>query len=240
MASEIYVALSGQMAMETRLATVANNVANMRTGGFRAEAVTFETVLSDYRKDRVNFATIGETTIDRAAGPIEATGNALDVAIVGEGWFGIETASGLAYTRDGRFTVSPEGDLQSLTGHAVVDEGGAPIQIELAAGPVIIGADGRIQQSGRDVGVLGLFELASDAKLSRYGDTAVLSERPGEAVEDRLANGVRQGFRENSNVNAVQSITELIAIQRAFDHAQTAIADRNDALEQAVRTLGAE
>ena len=240
MASEIYVALSGQMAMETRLATVANNVANMRTAGFRAETVDFDTVLSDYQADRVNFAAVGETFIDRSAGPIEPTGNALDVAIVGEGWFGIETPAGLAYTRDGRFTVSPEGDLRTLTGHGVVDEGGAPIQIDLAAGPLNIGADGRIVQGERDVGVIGLFGLDGTANLSRYGDTAILSDRAGEPLTDRLANGVRQGYREGSNVNAIQSITELITIQRAFDNASTAIGDRQDSLEQAVRILGAD
>jgi len=70
-ASELYVSLSGQMAMETRLTTVASNVANMRTAGFRAETVNFDTVLSDYRADRVNFAAVGETHFDLSAGPVE-------------------------------------------------------------------------------------------------------------------------------------------------------------------------
>lgn len=239
MASEIYVSLSGQMAMETRLATVANNVANMRTAGFRAETVDFDTVLSDYRADRVNFATVGETYIERAAGPIEATGNPLDVAIVGEGWFGVETPSGLAYTRDGRFTVTTEGDLKTLTGYGVVDEGGAPIQVDTRGGPIAIGADGRMIQDGRDVGVLGLFQLPDSANLTRYGDTALLSDVAGEPMVDRLVNGVRQGYREGSNVDAIQSITELITIQRAFDNSAKAIADREETMQQAVRSLGA-
>lgn len=239
MASELYVALSGQKVMETRLATVANNVANMNTAGFRAEVTRFDTVLSDYRRDRVNFAAVGGTYIDRTAGPVEATGNALDVAIVGEGWFGVETPAGLAYSRDGRFTVSTDGDLRTLTGHAVVDEAGAPIQLDRSAGDVVIGADGTIRQEGRDVGVLGLFTLPADATLSRYGDTAILSDVPGEPVDDRIGNGVRQGYREGSNVDAVASITELIQIQRTFEHAASAVRDREEALAAAVRTLGA-
>ncbi len=240
MASELYVSLSGQMVMQTRLSTVANNVANMRTGGFRAETVNFDTVLSEYRADRVNYAEVGEMHIERAAGPIEATGNPLDVAIFGDAWFGIETPSGLAYTRDGRFTISAEGDLKTLTGYGVVDEGGAPIQLEPGGGEIIIGADGTMTQSGRNLGVLGLFTLPEDAPLSRFGDTAVLSEIAGEPVLDRLTNGVRQGYREGSNVNPIQAISELIEIQRAFDNASTAIADREEALQRAVRTLGAE
>ncbi|UOM34333.1 flagellar basal-body rod protein FlgF [Acuticoccus sp. I52.16.1] len=240
MASELYVSLSGQKAMETRLATVANNVANMRTGGFRAETVNFDTVLSDYRADRVNFAAVGEMHIDRSAGPIELTGNPLDVAIFGDGWFGVETPSGVAYTRDGRFSISPEGDLRTLTGYGVMDEGGAPIQLEPAGGEVIIGADGTMTQGGRQVGVLGLFTIAADADLTRYGDTAVLTDVQAEPVVDRLANGVRQGYREGSNVNAIQAISELIEVQRAFDHSTTAVADREETLQRAVRTLGAE
>ena len=240
MASELYVSLSGQMAMETRLATVANNVANMRTAGFRAETVDFDTVLSDYRSDRVNYASLGETHIDRTAGPIEATGNPLDVAIVGEGWFGVETPSGTAYTRDGRFTISAEGDLRSLTGYGVLDEGGAPIQLEAGGGAVVIGADGTIMQDGRNVGVLGLFAISDEVELTRFGDTAVLTEREAEPILDRLANGVRQGYREGSNVNAVQAIAELIEIQRAFDTANSVIRDREESLQRAVQTLGAE
>ncbi|RAI00933.1 flagellar basal-body rod protein FlgF [Acuticoccus sediminis] len=240
MASELYVSLSGQMAMETRLSTVANNVANMRTAGFRAETVNFDTVLSDYHADRVNFAAVGEMHIDRSAGPVELTGNPLDVAIVGEGWFGIETPSGTAYTRDGRFTVSAEGDLRSLTGYAVLDEGGAPIQLDINGGPVEIGADGTMIQNERNVGVLGLFMLSDEANLTRYGETALLSDVVGEPVVDRVANGVRQGYQEGSNVNPIQSIAELIEIQRAFDNATAAVGDREETLQRAVRTLGAD
>lgn len=239
MASELYVSLSGQMAMETRLTTVASNVANMRTAGFRAETVNFDTVLSDYRADRVNFAAVGETHFDLSAGPVEPTGNPLDVAIVGDGFFGIETPAGTAYTRDGRFTISAEGDLRTLTGYGVLDEGGAPIQLQADGGEVTIGSDGAIVQDGRAVGVLGLFALSPDAELIRYGDTALLSGTEAEPMENRLVNGVRQGFREGSNVNAIQAIAELIEVQRAFEFATTVIGDREESLGRAVRTLGA-
>lgn len=240
MSSEIYVALSGQMAMQTRLATVANNLANMRTAGFRAQTVTFETVLSEYGRDAVAFAAADEAYLDRAAGPVEATGNMLDVAIVGEGWFAIETAGGTAYTRDGRFHLNVEGDLLTLTGHRVLDDGGAPIQIDPAGGAVDIGGDGRIIQAGRDIGILGLFSLAPEARLSRYGDSAVLSPTPGEPIVDRAANGVRQGYLEGANVNAIRAIAELIEIQRAFEYANATIEDRQQTLQEAVRILGSD
>lgn len=240
MPSDLYVALSGQITMDERLATVANNVANMRTAGFRAETVQFSSVFSSTRAESVAFATVGESHLDRAAGPVEATGNPLDIAIVGEGWFGIQTPAGLAYTRDGRFTLSEAGDLTTLHGYNVVDDGGAPIVLDPNAGAVDIGPDGLMLQNGVAAGNLGLFALAGNAKLTRYGDSAVLSATPAEPMEDRLANGVRQGFRENSNVNPVRAITELIEVQRAFEFGNSAVRDRHQTLQQAVRTLGAE
>jgi len=234
----MYVALSGQMAMAERLSTVANNVANMRTAGFRAETVDFDTVLSDYRQDRVAFASPGRMHIDRAVGPVEATGNPLDLAVAGEGWFGVDTPAGRAYTRDGRFTINPFGDLVTLTGYNVVDEGGAPIAVNPQGGEIVVGIDGRIEQDGRVLGVVGLFEIPPDAVLTRHGDVALLSNVPAEPIADRTVNGVRQGFREGSNVDAVKSIVELIEIQRAFDRTTTVMRERSASLEEAVRLLG--
>jgi flagellar basal-body rod protein FlgF len=239
-ASDLYVALSGQMAMETRLATVANNVANMRTAGFRAETVKFETVLSDYVRDNVAFVETGPAHFDLAGGPIEPTGNPLDVAIVGGGWFSMETPSGVAYTRDGRLKITEEGDILTLTGHRLLDDGGAPMSVNPNGGPIVIGVDGTITQDGATVGALGLSALPPGARLTRYGDSGVLSDTAAIPIDDRIANGVRQGYLEGSNVNAIRSITDLIEIQRAFERAAAAIRDREDALGQAIRTLGAE
>lgn len=240
MSSDLYVALSGQITMEERLSTVAHNVANTRTSGFRAEAVHFDSVFSAARRQSTAFATAGTTVIDRSVGPIEPTGNALDVAIVGEGWFGVQTPAGIAYTRDGRFTVNEVGDLMTATGYNVLDEGGAGIAIDLARGQIDVAADGRITQDGAFVGNLGLFDVPPEASLSRYGDSILLADRPVDPLVDRLANGFRQGFREGSNVNAVEAIADLILIQRAFQYAQSAIDDRYQSLQQSVRTLGAE
>ncbi|MEM7694950.1 MAG: flagellar basal-body rod protein FlgF [Pseudomonadota bacterium] len=240
MPSDLYVALSGQVTMDERLTTIANNVANMRTAGFRAETVDFKSVFSETRSESVAFATVGTQHIDRRQGPIERTGNQLDVAISGDGFFAIQTPEGLAYTRDGRFTVNEAGDLLTVTGHAVTDEGGAPMVVDPARGPISFGTDGTVSQEGAVVGRIGLFAIPEAANLSRYGDAAVLSDLPVEPVEDRVLNGVRQGYLEGSNVNAVHAITELIEVQRAFEYANSSVSDRNRSLQQAVRTLGAE
>ena len=238
MPSDLYVALSGQMAMAERLETVSNNVANLRTAGFRAETVDFDTVLSDYRRDRVAFVSSGTMDIDRSYGPVEETGNPLDIAIDGDGWFGVNTPEGRAYTRDGRFAVNALGDLVTLTGYNVVDNGGAPVAVNAAGGPIEIAADGRIVQDGDVAGVIGLFDIPEDATLTRHGDVAVRSDLPADPVADRTGNGVRQGYREGSNVDAMTSLVALIEVQRAFDRASTVMRERSTSLEEAVRLLG--
>lgn len=240
MSSELYVALSAQMAMEERLMTVANNVANMRTAGFRAETVNFDTVLSAHAKDRVAFAAVGPMTIDRSPGAMELTGNDLDLAIAGDAWFAIETPAGVAYTRDGRLSIDGVGDVRTLTGYPVLDDGLAPLAVDPAGGPPNVANDGSITQNGAAIGNIGLFQLPASAELTRFGDTALMSDIEGLPVEDRAAIGVRQGYREGSNVNPVQALTELITVQRNFEHANTVTRDRQSSLEAAVRTLGAE
>lgn len=224
--------------MEKRLNTIANNVANMNTGGFRADEVKFEEVLSLAAKDSVSFASSGQNYISRRTGPILKTDNPLDVAIQGEAWFAFSTQSGTAYTRDGRFRVNENGDLLTVDGHSVLDAGGAPIALDPAAGPPTIGRDGTITQGGAQVGAIGLFNLRPDSKLSRFGNSGVLSSIPGEVVQDFTAAGVQQGYNEGSNVNPVLEMTKMIALQRSFDSAASSAQESESTFMDAIRTLG--
>jgi flagellar basal-body rod protein FlgF len=238
MSSGLYVALSGQMALERRLETIANNVANMNTAGYRAEGVRFDSVLSNAGGIDVAFASEGESYVSRNPGPMLPTGNSLDVAVQGEGWLALETPSGTAYTRDGRMHVSAEGELRSVAGHQVLDRGGAPILIDPGAGPVVITDDGMITQGDRQAGALGLFLIPEQARLTRQDNSAVIPDMPAEAVVDMVGNGVRQGFVEGANVNPIQEMTRLIAVTRAFDAAAAAAREQEDISQQAIRTLG--
>ena len=126
MTSSIYVALSAQMALQRRMETVANNVANLNTSGFRAEEVRFETVLSKMGAREVSYSDSGQSYISRRSGSVTPTGNPLDVAITGDAWFGVSTPDGVAYTRDGRLQMTEAGDLVSVDGKPILDGGGAP------------------------------------------------------------------------------------------------------------------
>jgi flagellar basal-body rod protein FlgF len=238
MTSSVYVSLSAQMALEHRLATIANNVANMNTPGFRAEEIRFEAIMSRAAGEDVAFASSGETYTSRQAGQITQTGNPLDVAVQGEGWLAISTPSGIVNTRDGRLQMTQSGELQSVAGYPVLDPGGTAIVLDPSGGEVTIAADGAIAQGGKQVGALGLFTIPSASQLTRFENSGVIPSEPAQPVEDTTANGVRQGYIEGANVNPIMEMSRLVMIQRAFDSAASAVEQSESAQEQAIRTLG--
>jgi flagellar basal-body rod protein FlgF len=238
MQSSLYVALSAQVAMEKRLNTIANNVANMNTGGFRADEVKFEEILSLAAKEHVSFASSGQNFVSRRTGPITKTDNPLDVAIQGEAWFAFNGPNGAVYTRDGRFKMNENGDLLTVEGYQVLDAGGAPIALDPMAGSPTISRDGTIMQGTNQVGAIGIFNLRNDSRLSRFGNSGVMSSIPGEVVQDFNSAGVQQGYSEGSNVNPVLEMTKMIAVQRNFDSAATTIQESESTLMDAIRTLG--
>jgi len=238
MSSSVYVGLSGQVALDRRMTTIANNISNMNTPGFRAEEVKFDSVMSKAGPREVAFASDGDTFLSRRAGPVNLTGNPLDVAIKGDAWFGLSTPSGNVYTRDGRFQITQNGDLLSSAGYPVLDPGGSAIILNPAGGAVTIGNDGSISQDGRQVSSLGLFEIAEDAELSRFENSGVIPSKPAEPVQDMTANGVRQGFVEGANVNPIMEMTKLVMLSRAFESAANAIEQGESTELQAIRQLG--
>ena len=234
----LYVSLSGQMALMRRLDTVAHNVANTTTAGFRAEEVKFEQLVSNKTDAPTAFASVGETYLSREAGALERTDNLLDVAVSGDAWLAYRGPNGLVYTRDGRMTMTPEGGLTTLTGYPFVDVGGAPIQINPAAGAPNIARDGMMTQNGNQAGALGLFTIPEEARLERFETSGVLPDRPAEPALDFNQVGIVQGFIEQSNVNPVMEISRLIQIQRSFDSISNAMTQSEQTLSQAVRTIG--
>ncbi len=238
MQSGIYVALSSQMALDKRLTTIADNVANAGTVGFRATGVKFEDVVSGLGDKSVAFASAGNTYLSTQTGSMRETGSTFDFAIKGDAWFAFESPQGPVMTRDGRFTMLETGDLVTLEGYPVLDAGGAPIQLDAQGGPPEAGADGTLRQDGRLMAAIGLFHFQPGLDFTRYGNSGVVPFGMPEPVVDRLDAGVTQGFVEDSNVNPVLEITRLIQVQRAFEHVSALIRDSEQALDQAISTLG--
>ena len=238
MRGNLYVEMSGEIALDKRLDTIANNIANVNTAGYRAQGVAFSSVLSKVGEKPTAFVSTGTDYISRAQGAAEQTGNPLDVAIQGDAWLAVKTPDGTAYTRDGRMQLSPTGELQTLNGYPVLDAGGSAMLLATDGGPPKIAADGMMTQAGNQVGAIGLFSIPADAKLSRYDNSAVIPDMPATAVLDFSHNTVAQGFAEGSNVNPVLELSKLITIQRAFDGLSNLQQTSENNLQDAIKTLG--
>jgi flagellar basal-body rod protein FlgF len=238
MQSGLYVNISGQVALERRLATIANNVANAGTVGYRSEELKFDTVLSLVSGTPTAYSTPGESFISERSGGLNKTGDPLDVAVQGKGWLAIQTPAGIAYTRDGRMQFLESGELQTLNGYPVLDAGNAPILLDPAAGTPKIARDGMITQNGRNFGALGLFTIEPAKGFTRFENSGIIPANAGSPVVSFASDGFVQGFVEESNVNPVTEMTDLIMVTRAFDGLQTSIEESSSSLKRAIQVLG--
>jgi flagellar basal-body rod protein FlgF len=238
MQPSLYVSLSGQMAMMRRLETLSHNVANVTTAGFRAEEIKFDQLVSQKTDSPTAFVSAGETFISRDAGEVTRTDNPLDVAVNGKAWLAFQSPDGPVYTRDGRMTMTPEGELRTLNGYPVLDVGGAPLQLNPNGGAPAIASDGTITQGNVQAGALGLFTIPEQANLTRFENSGVIPNMAAEPALDFSRVGVLQGFMEQANVNPVSEISRLIQIQRSFDAISNTMSQSEQTLSSAIKTLG--
>lgn len=238
MNNALSIGLSGLLTLERRLETVAHNVANINTVGYRAETVRFGTQVERAGRAALAFAERGGEHISTRAGARIQTGNPLDVAIKGDGYLSMQGPGGPVYARDGRMEMSPEGELRSITGMAVLDAGGAPISLNPRGGPVSITPDGALVQDGRRTGVLGFFRLPDTTLMRRAGDVAFTYAGAAEPVTDMRNDGFVQGFVEQANVSGVEQMSALISASRMFEAAANALRANEDNLQAAIRALG--
>ncbi|MFZ5616421.1 MAG: flagellar hook-basal body protein, partial [Pseudomonadota bacterium] len=176
-----------------------------------------------------------DTYTDFSAGGLEQSYRDLDFAIDGDGFFAVETAAGVRYTRDGRFSVNAFGELVTREGASVLDSGGSPILIDPEAGPVLATPDGELQQNATPIAALGVFRFDDLRQLRKAGDNLfAANNEPSAALSPR----VRQGFIETSNVNPVASMTDMIEIMRAYEQAARLTETASELERQAIETLG--
>ena len=241
MQSGLYVSLSSQIALERRLTTIADNMANVNTTGFRGTEVKFDEMLGETGNKinaKIAYVSQGNDYLSGDSGELEHTGNMLDFAIKGDAWFSLDTPAGKVLTKDGRFTMKGNGELVSVRGYSVLDAGGSPITLNTAAGEPKVGADGLIYQDGKQVGSLGLFEADISKGYLRYENSGIMTTEQPRAVTDRFNVGVQQGYLEHSNVNAMREITQLIEVNRAFESMTSLSKDSEASFSEAIKTLG--
>jgi flagellar basal-body rod protein FlgF len=218
MADGIYVGMAGASARAAQLDSIADNLANAETPGFKAARPAFQAFMPAGGKqtDKV-FAAAVSTGTDLRPGTTVATDNPLDFLPEGNLFLGVETAAGPAYTRNGKMDLSADGQLQIL-GHPVLNAGGAPITIPQGAVPTI-SEKGEVMVDGTAVDTIGLFNV--QGPLDRNGASMFTASAATtvEAVDGR----VQVGTLEMGNVPALESTIAMIGAQRHFETAMQAI-----------------
>jgi flagellar basal-body rod protein FlgF len=250
MSDGIYSALSGAIVQERNLSVVANNLANANTSGFKGDrSVFFEMVTTTPVAPKINpalrYATTADVKIDHQPGSIELTERPLDAALHGDGYFVIETPKGERYTRAGSFVMDHEGVLRTLTGHTVMGENG-PIQqrgkelrIPEDAREIQINPDGSIYADAVEIGKLKLARFANERDdLRKDGLTWFVPKDGVQPLDAAKTTTVEQGFLEDSNVNAVGGMNELIMLTRSFEALQKVIETFRELDNRTARDVG--
>lgn len=230
-----YATLTRQTGLMRELQTIANNIANVSTAGFRREGIVFSEYISRMGEEPALAMARGNGRfMDLSAGTLMPTGGTFDLGVDGEGYFLIDAPSGQLLTRSGSFTPSEEGILVTPSGNALLDAGGAPVRIPETARQIDIGLDGTVSADGSPIAQLSLWVPDNPASLQHVEGTSFRSD----AVSPLEGGRIRQGFLENSNVDPVIEIARMIEVQRTYEMGQRFLEAEHERAKSAIQTLG--
>jgi flagellar basal-body rod protein FlgF len=243
MLSPSLVLLSNQTALAQSMDIIANNVANASTTGFKREGIEFDTFLSRPAPNKtINFVTDRATYRDTSTGSITPTGNPLDVAIQGSGYFAVHTPdSQTRYTRGGSFHLDPQGQLVTQAGLPVLTDSGAAFTIPNTVQNITITSDGYVSarvDKGTALSILGKIGVATFADeqaMQPLGNGLYTTTQSPQPATDRAV--LVQGSIEQSNVQPVSEMTDMIRISRSYQQATNLINQENERLTTAINIL---
>jgi flagellar basal-body rod protein FlgF len=235
MDSGYYAACAGLAAQTQALELVAHNLANLSTSGYRGQQTTFRSLLAGKGAGSGNalnvavndYGVLSGSRLDLAEGSFVATGNPLDVAVAGKGFFTLRSGTGFVYTRDGSFHLTPAGQLVTSQGEAVLGELGP---IVVPEGNVAISSDGTISVDGSVIEKLRLTEFSPATQLTAIGN-ATYTAPPLTALV-AAESSVRQGMLEGSNVSPTEGVVQLITVQRNTEMLSRALSALDGQLDQ--------
>jgi flagellar basal-body rod protein FlgF len=247
MENTLLVALSRQMALRNELDVVANNMANVNTRGFRREEMTFQEYLMPVASadgfpppdQKLSYVEDLSTFHDFTKGPLEQTGNPLDVSLNDDAFFAVGTpgGGGERYTRNGAFQIDKDGHLVTGDGLAVMGESG-PITLDPQDPQINIAEDGTVSDKNGTRGRLKVVSFADPQKLTKQG--ASLFAAPADQAPQTLGHEavrVMQGVAEGSNVRPVLEMSRMIEINRAYSSLAALIQHNDDLRKTAVERL---
>jgi flagellar basal-body rod protein FlgF len=221
----LYIAASGMVAEQVREGQLANDLANSTTPGYKPDQAPQHSFGDVLLANTSGGATVGaldegvalgKTYTNMSSGALQETGEPLDFAIEGSGFFAVQTAEGVRYTRDGQFTTSSQGVLTDANGDPVLDQAGTPIKVD---------AKGRVPASA-----LGLYEVPGAVKQGENLFAGTASGKPTGAI--------RQGALEGSGVDAAKVMVEMTTSMRNFQSGQQAIQTIGQTLQTAASQIG--
>ena len=255
----LYIAASATISETKRIDVITNNIANANTSGFKKDTMiteSFPEVLmkrigaTDYRDiiakapiaNKIGYigkmnngVRVDEVFTNFEQGPISVSGNPLDLALQGKGFFSIETPEGERYTRSGEFTLDSEGFITTKEGYKVQGQNG-PIQVD--GKHIIITEDGQVFSDGNEIDTLKLVDF-NDYKLLKKEGEALYLDTSDDAGNMKEAEGlILQGSVESSNVNSVKMMVEMITMLRSYEANQKVIKTFDDLLSKSVNEIG--
>lgn len=228
----LYLAASGAISQLAQLDTVASNVANLSTPGFRRVLNVIEAVGGN--GSPFEYATQAGPTLDLAQGPVNQTNNPMDVAVTGPAFITVDTPQGPAYTRDGALQLAPDGTL--LAAGQPVTSAGSGGPIKLPAGPISIAADGSISVAGTPTGKIALADPTGVTMLPRGADLYAPADGSTLPPDTSTASSLRQGFLETSTGSPMREIVSMMTAMRSYEatmHSVQSIDENQNNVNQA-------
>ena len=235
------IGLSRQIALQRQMDVIANNLANINTTGFKAEAMLFEEFAMPVARDRdfagddqkLSFAQDWATVHDFTAGGVTTTGNSLDVALQGDGFLVVDTPGGERYTRSGALQIDAAGQLVDISGNPVLGLDG-PLLFQPDESEITILPDGTIRTSNGARGKLQVVGFEQPQALAREGSNYFSGTGAQPAVETIVV----QGALETSNVSGVNAMAEMIRVNRAYQSLATVMQQQSELSRTAIQRLG--
>jgi flagellar basal-body rod protein FlgG len=248
----LYLSATGVMANSYREDVIANNLANAETTGFKRSTSSFQERLTAAQEQAAlsgqtdplqegigGGLLLSPTGVDTTQGELESTGNPLDLAVMGKGYFAVSDHGKTALTRDGKFILDRNGNLivDSAEGQQVLGKNMQPIVLDPAKiSQTTIGGNGEITQNGKLAATVGLFDVSNPAKLVPKGGNIIDYSKAGDLQD---ATGImRSQFSERSNVDPATELTQLMDAERQLEANANMIRYQDETLGKAVTDVG--
>ena len=241
MDNSLYVSLSRQITLRKELDVVANNIANADTAGFKVESMMVandpQTPKTAPNSRPIQFVIDNGLARDFSQGALTSTGGTFDVGLKGDGFFQVQTANGVRYTRDGRFGLDAQGQLVTAAGDQVLSDGGAPIALDPTKPSPMIGPDGTVVQGNQIAGKIGVVRFTSLTALQKSGG-GYLQNVSNATAQPATSTRIQQGMVESSNVNSVTQMTRLIEVSRAYQQIANMMDQTGSVYDESIQRLG--